>query len=899
MKSVLGVSGPDWRRRAGILAGVLCLSAALLGAQSLTARKVLADAFSVLEHGQGDRSLAQVRQALEADLNQLAIAAHDYAAWDDAYAFAQTRDPRFIDSNLTAEPLANLRVDVVWMLDADGHDILTLQRDPEQHSGRPAAARPGVMGPLQRELKSILRHSRRSPLARLVKTPDGVLAVCAEPITPTGGTGAARGTLVFGRFVNEAVIERVHATSQLPVTLHTGRDSLAALPEAAQQLWNVAPDADPSVLMPRDANTLQGYLLLRDVNATPAAILGTALPRNLAAFGRQTGRSLMMIFSAVIAVFATAIAALWLYLERMGHARAASERRYRAVITQAHETMLLVDTQTRRILEANPAATATLGFSAEELLQMDIDELFYACDGDVLKPAHADLHAHAHPDRLLMIRSKSKDLLDVEVTVTTLSIDGREVISFVLRDVSARKRAERKLVFKQDELVHQAHHDMLTGLLNRLGLERRLPEILEASRRDGLSSAFLYIDVDHFKKINDLRGHACGDKLLQVAAERLRRSLSSEDLIVRMGGDEFVVIAAGLRDPTTAALIASRIRENMNLPFDVDALPLQVTASIGVSVFPKDGADYDTLLKNADIALYESKEGGRDTYTIFTSEMTRRVTERLALEVELREAIKTGHLYLDYQPLVDLKTRRLASFEALVRWHHPIRGRIAPVEFIGMAERTGMICDIGDFVVRETIRQLGEWQRAGARVVPIAVNVSSNQLEQRNFVGNVATWLKDADVAPSLLRVEITESVLMDAQDVRVQRLDELRALGIEVSIDDFGTGYSSLAYLKNLPVNCLKIDRAFVKDIDTNPSEEAIVKAIMRMAHSLGLKTVAEGVETPEQARRLAELGANYAQGFYFSPPAAPDLCGRMLQSAHGSDTQAMRVVAAEAMSA
>ena len=320
------------------------------------------------------------------------------------------------------------------------------------------------------------------------------------------------------------------------------------------------------MLVPTSDSVLSGFALLRDVDGRPVAILGTRIQRHLSAFGRETGRSLVAVFSGVIAVFAAIVAGLLLYLEKIGRARAASERRYRAVITQAQDTMLLVDTLNRRILEANPAATLILGFSADELMEMDIDELFYACDGDVLKPVHAAIHAASRMDRILLVRCKNKDFIDVEVTASPLKVDGREVTSFVLRNVSARKRAERQLVHNQDQLAYLAHHDTLTGLFNRLGLERRLPEILKLATERQHSAALIFIDLDHFKKINDLRGHACGDRLLQVVAERLRNCLSSDDLVVRMGGDEFVVIASGLREAAHAAAIASRINTEARGP---------------------------------------------------------------------------------------------------------------------------------------------------------------------------------------------------------------------------------------------------------------------------------------------------------------------------------------------
>jgi diguanylate cyclase (GGDEF)-like protein/PAS domain S-box-containing protein len=865
-------------RRLGIVLAVVSLSAALLLVQSFAAWDVVSGTFAALEHRQGERAIDQALEAIEADLNELAIASHDYAVWDDAVNFVATRDPRFINSNLTAEALTNLRVDFVWMTDKQGADILSMQRDVAHEPVLRIGADVDAIAAIRSDLARLLAHPGAPARSRLFQTRRGLLAVSVNPILRSHGQGASAGTLVFGRLMDHAAILRAQTTSQLPLRLYLATDSLAALPAAARSLWSAPSGGPDRVLVPTSESLLSGFVLLRDVKGAPAALVATSVSRSLASFGRHTGRTLVFIFSCVVAVFATIVMVLLLYLQRIGEARAASERRYRAVITQAHETILLVDTVTRRILEANPAATSTLGFSHKELVEMDIDQLFYACDGDVLKPAYAELHVTSSADRTLLIRGKSKDFIDVEVTASPLVIDERDVTSLVLRDVSARRQAERKLVDNQDRLAYLAHHDMLTGLLNRLGLEHCLPETLDSARQLGTCAAFLYIDLDHFKKVNDLHGHACGDKLLQLAADRLRRCLASDDRIVRMGGDEFVVIASQLRDPAHAEVIAARLRDEIAVPFDIDSKHFKVTASIGVSVFPEHGADYEILLKNADIALYESKEAGRDAYTIFTEDMTRKVGDRLALEVELRDAIHGGQFYLDYQPLVDPKTQHIASLEALVRWRHPVRGRVPPLQFIEAAERTGQICEIGAFVIREACRQIGEWQRTGAQPVPVAINVSSKQLEQRSILNVLKTALASAQISPSLLRIEITESVFLEASDVRVGHLNEMRRMGIEVSVDDFGTGYSNLAYLKHLPVDCLKIDRAFVRDIDAGGADEEIVKAIIRMANGLGLSTVAEGVETQEQARRLRELGATFLQGFYFSPPVAADVCARLL---------------------
>jgi diguanylate cyclase (GGDEF)-like protein/PAS domain S-box-containing protein len=865
------------RSQLSVLLLVLSLTGALFSVQYATARKVLFDSFSTLEQAEGNRSVEQVLKALEADLNQLAISTHDYAAWNDAYEFVDNHDQRFVDSNFAVETLANMNVDVVWIIDTQNRELVGFERISSQESGLPPPVSAEVLKQLRAELPGLWKSSETRSLSRLAPTRRGLLAVAAHPILPTGGHGTPRALLVFGRFIDDAVLQRVRNTSQLPVALYDTPESRAKLPEAARALWNIAPTNPGRLLVPADNASLSGFALIRDMHVQPVAIVGTHIERKLLAFGSHTQHYLMLLFAVVIGLFALIVGALLLYLEKLRAARARSEQRYRTIISQAQETMLLVDATSRRILEANPAATATLGFTSAEIVEMDIDELFYACDGDVLKPVHAELHSAANPDRILLVRCKNKSFIDVEVTVSPLTIDEHEVISFVLRDVSARKRAERQLVHNQDRLTYLAHHDPLTDLFNRLGLERLLPGVIETARRMQRSVAFLYLDIDHFKKINDLRGHACGDRLLQIAAERLRSCLSEDDLIVRMGGDEFVVVAQ-IRDTANAGVIATRIREIISQPFEVEGVRLQIASSVGASVFPEDGADYEVLLKNADIALYEAKDAGRDTFKLFVSSMTQRVSERLALEHELREAIRRGQFYLEYQPLVDLKTHRIASLEALVRWRHPIRGRVPPNEFIEIAEKAGLITDIGEFVMREACRQVGEWMRGGISVVPVAVNVSSRQLERQDILSLVESATKTARIDPGLLHVELTESAFMDGLERYVPMLTALRALGVEVSVDDFGTGYSSLSYLQHLPIDCLKIDRAFIRDMHANENDDAIVKAIIHMATSLGLSTVAEGVETLDQVHWLRQLGATYAQGFHFSPPLAADECGRLL---------------------
>jgi diguanylate cyclase (GGDEF)-like protein/PAS domain S-box-containing protein len=872
---------PVWRR-VGIVLLVVAVAAGVLVLQNMAGRKVVMDSFRQLEQDAAQHALGQVLNALQADLDHLSISVLEYARWDDSYSFANERNERFIQSNISVDTLENMGVDLVWMLDTHDHDLLSLTVSPKRSQPIERPANPELMDVLREHLKQIKASRDGSkPFDRLIQTPRGFLAFAAHDILPTGGKGESRGMLVFGRLVDDRVVVRVRQTTQLPVQLHRSARNVQRLPAAAVEMWSAGRRGASRLLLPSDQQNMQIYALLRDLDGAPVAILETHLDRSLLEFGQSTLRSLMLLISAVVVLVAVGVAWLLLRMEKIWRARATSERRYRAVITQAQDTMLLADATDRKILEANPAATTTLGYPEAELLSRSVDELFVVNDAGTVRPVQPELYAASLSDLALQVRCHDGQLLDVEVSASPLTIDGREVISFVLRDVSARKNAERALVDNQQRLSQVAHHDALTGLLNRLGLQNRLKEVIEQANRTKRPVAFLYLDIDHFKKVNDLHGHACGDRLLQRVAERLRGSVAASDLVVRMGGDEFVLIATGVRDLAAANTIAIRIREKLAAAFEVDGEEIQVTGSVGVSVFPEHGADYDVLLKNADIALYEAKDGGRDAHRVFARSMNTRVNERLTIEHSMRAALRENQFYVDYQPIVDLRTNKLEGLEALMRWRHPVRGLVPPAVFIDVAEKSGLIAELGEFVLNNVCMQIRKWQDKGAEPVPVAINVSGRQFERQDIANLIAHAAAGAGIDVRMVHVELTESAIVEGNERHLGVLRGLRALGVPVSIDDFGTGYSSLSYLKNLPIDCLKIDRSFVRDMITSVNGDAIVTAIIRMASSLGLRTIAEGVETLEQLKRLRELGATMGQGFYFSPPLSVEAAERLLSEA------------------
>jgi diguanylate cyclase (GGDEF)-like protein/PAS domain S-box-containing protein len=451
----------------------------------------------------------------------------------------------------------------------------------------------------------------------------------------------------------------------------------------------------------------------------------------------------------------------------------------------------------------------------------------------------------------------------VSVTVRAVPGDTGTAIRYegTVQDISERKRSEEQIQF-------QAYHDALTGLPNRLLLNDRLSQALAyAQRRQGML-ALLFLDLDHFKLINDSLGHAVGDRLLRQVGERLRAAVRIEDTVARVGGDEFLLLLPHLVKSEDAARTAQKLLDTLAAPFAVDGHDLFVTASVGVALFPDDGADPDTLLRNADAAMYWAKESGRNHYQLCTRALTARAVERLSMERELRRALERGEFTLVYQPQVNLRTSRIVGAEALVRWQHPERGVVLPATFIPVAEESRLIVPLGAWVLDSACRQLREWHAAGADGLRLSVNLSGRQLPQHDLMAMVEGALRTHAIPPETLELEITESVAMQNVEWTQRLLRTLRSLGVRLAIDDFGTGQSSLAYLRHFPLSALKIDRSFIADIGHDPVDEAIVRAVIALAHSVDLTVVAEGVAEAEQLAFLRHAGCDEGQGYLFSPP-------------------------------
>jgi len=581
------------------------------------------------------------------------------------------------------------------------------------------------------------------------------------------------------------------------------------------------------------------------------------------------------MYLALLFVFGLTVIALLAIIYHSQRARVSTEQRYQSVVVQLDDIILLAEAATGRIIEANPALTRLLAYESTDVGQIDLARLSSKLAAAVLDRARGMVGTSR---RRLTMTGKDGRAVPMEITATPMEIEGKSYVCVVARDITVRRRAERQRVRDRRRLARLAHHDSLTGLPNRLYLQQRLPKLIAAADRDRSLIALLYIDLDHFKDINDSLGHSSGDRLLTSVAKRLRASVATGDVVVRMGGDEFIVVARGLPAISAVDYIARRIQETLSAQIDIDGVRLSVVVSIGISVYPNDGTNLEQLLKHADIALYQAKARGRGNHQFFTDEMKTSLSDRLELEHALRRAIGTSQLYLEYQPSFDLQSGKPVGFEALLRWNHPQLGEIPPSRFIPIAEQGNLILELGSSVLRWVCKQLAEWQKAGLPLLPVSINVTARHFDHGRLVDTVADLTREFDIDANLLHFEITEGAVMHNSDQHLGALQALRNLGSRILIDDFGTGYSSLSYLKHLPIDTLKIDRAFVRDMATDPNDAAIVTAIIAVANSLGLHTVAEGVETAEQVAALMKLNCQTAQGFYFSRPVAPEQCRVML---------------------
>jgi diguanylate cyclase (GGDEF)-like protein/PAS domain S-box-containing protein len=558
-----------------------------------------------------------------------------------------------------------------------------------------------------------------------------------------------------------------------------------------------------------------------------------------------------------------------------------SERRRRestllrmAAIMESSHDAVISTTPDGIVTSWNAGAAEMYGYSAEEMEGQPVSKLEpLEREGEISEILKRVRSGESVVRYETMRLRKDASLVEVAVAVSPIRDENGEVagVASIARDISDQKRAQELIVF-------QTFHDSLTGLPNRSLLMERLNLCLSKCRRTGKRLALLFLDLDLFKSINDGFGHQAGDTVFQEISRRLIECVRDDDTVARIGGDEFAVLLPEISRAEDAIVVARKLLEAVSQPLAIGGRRADVTTSIGISIYPDDGADAESLLRSADHAMARAKERGRNNFQLSIPELTDEAVQRLALQAGLRQAIEKDELVLHYQPVLSLTTGRIVSMEALVRWQHPEKGLVMPGAFIDVAEKAGMMVPLGDWVLNRAARQAKKWHDSGFPDLRIATNLSPSQFHERNLVSSIQRTLSETGLRPETLEIEITEGVAMEDAEVTVANLLALRDLNVGVSIDDFGTGYSSLSYLKRFPVTTLKIDRSFVTDVVTNSADAGIVRAVVAMAHGLKLIVIAEGVETKEQFAYLRESGCDALQGYWFSRPLAVDKVDALL---------------------
>ena len=608
--------------------------------------------------------------------------------------------------------------------------------------------------------------------------------------------------------------------------------------------------------------------------------VSTSAERALLAY-REREREYMRngwIASVIVALLATGLFIVWL------RERSADEQ-LRELANHIPQAVWIYDVPGRRLLQASDALRDISGLAPgpierawddwKSLVHPDERKRVAAAYDDIAHGAIDVQHRIVRPDgevRHVHVRGFPVR----EATGELFRVDG------TIEDITARKLAE-------EQLLHQAHYDSLTELPNRTLCFDRLERALGQARRHKLHLAVLFVDLDRFKTVNDSLGHAVGDALLREGARRLAGCLRAGDTVARVGGDEFAVVLTELARPDDARAVAQKMIDTVAAPMQLEGHQIYVTASAGIAVYPDDGGEGDVLLRNADAAMFTAKEAGRNKVQFYTPAMNERAMESLIIENDLRRGFERSQFELYFQPKQNLASGRIAGFEALLRWNHPSRGQLQPGAFVPLLEDSGLIVQVGEWIVRAACGQIRAWREEGLAVVPVAVNLAVKQFLHHDLIGEIARAIEHSGIEPRLLEVEITESDAMKHPEQVVPMLRTLKSQGLHIAVDDFGTGYSSLAYLKSLPVDTLKVDRSFVKGLPQSADDAAIARAILAMGHSLGLKIIAEGVETPAQRAFLASLGCDELQGYLCSPPLSAADAGRLLGSSRSTKPDAV----------
>lgn len=803
----------------------------------------------------------------------------DWSSWDDTYNFIANGNSQYIKSNMTAEQLALLEVDLALYVNSDGKIVYGtgFNRQTRSKTAIPAAITKQVANN-----NILLRQSNpRSSLAGIVKLPEGLMLISSRPILTSSGAGPVRGSLIFGRYIDAKIINKLARATRLSLTI--GKLDSQNLPADFAAASITLSRQEPLLINPLSNKIIAGYTLLNDIYNQPAAILRVDIPRTIYNQRQSSLRYLLLSILAVGIVFSAIMLPLLERVLLFYYERQEREQRYRAVVTQASEGIVLVDSEVKTFIETNNAFQNLLGYSSRELQKMTLYDVIIS-DRQSIDEAINNIASTSAPlTGEWQFRRKDSRKIDVEFSANAIGYEEKDALCIVMRDISERKLAEAALRESEQRLSWQASHDPLTELPNRRAFEQNLFEALSSVKDNGHEHTLCYLDLDHFKIVNDTCGHVAGDELLRQVSNLFQAGLRKTDALARLGGDEFGILL--YHCPIERAVtIADKLREHIyQFTFSWNNKSFSIGVSIGLVTINADTEDLDSLLHAADAACYAAKNKGRNQVHIYQNN-DRQLAQRLG-EIHwgslIPRAIANNQFRLYYQKIMPVEQSSIKQehYEVLLRFEDEIGNIILPMAFIPSAERYNLMQQIDRWVLNTLFAHLDEQYQTSWEACQIepsalyAVNLSGASINDAQFFDFVQEKFASTSIPPQIICFEITETVAITNLAKAAEFIYKLKSLGCQFALDDFGSGMSSFAYLKTLPVDYVKIDGSFIKEIVDDKLALEMVEAISRIASVMGIETIAEFVENDEILKKVQSLGIDYAQGYAISQPRFLDI--------------------------